>query len=118
MALPETLPRTYRIYTSHLTDVSTSSSSYVPVVARCRVKKIYTILNGIVTGTSTMTFSIGGTAITGATISDVGTAAATIASCTPTAADVAAAGDYFKATTNGGSTNTIPLTVTYVVEEF
>jgi hypothetical protein len=118
MALPAVLPRTYRTYVSHLTDVSTESDAYVPVVARCRVKTIYTVLQGAVTGTSTMGFSIGSTAITGATIADVGQDAATVASCTPTAANVAAEGQVLKAHTDGGSTNTIPLIVTYVVEEF
>lgn len=118
MALPTKLSIGHRVYTAELTDVSTSSSTYIPVVARGKVIKIYCVLHGTVTGTSAMTFSINGTAITGGSISDVGTAAGTISSCSPTAANLAYAGDYLKATTDGNSTNTVRLTITFVVREF
>lgn len=118
MALPTKLPIGYRVYTAEMTDVSTSSSTYIPVVARGKVVAIYTVLHGTVTGTSAMTFSINATAITGGSISDVGTTAGNVESCEPTAANLAYAGDYLKATTDGNSTNTVRLTITYVVREF
>ena len=118
MALPLRLPFGYRTYTCELTDVSTETSAYVPIAGRGKVVAVYTVLQGTVTGTSILTFKINGTAMTGGTIADVGTAAATVSSCFPYAANLVTAGQYLEAATNGGSTNTVRLTVTFVVREF
>jgi hypothetical protein len=118
MALPVKLSFNTRTYQAEITDVSTSSSAYVPVVARGRVIAIYAVIHGTLTGTSVLTASIGATAITGGSIADVGTVAGTVSSCEPTAANVLGAGDYLKVATDGGSTNTVKCTVTFVVREF
>jgi hypothetical protein len=118
MALPIKLPFGTRTYTADITDVSTESSAYVPVAGRGKVVGVYTVLQGTVTGTSILTFKINGTAMTGGTIADVGTTAAYVASCAPYAANLVNAGQYLEAATNGGSTNTVRLTVTFVVREF
>lgn len=117
MALPVKLPYNYRLYQAEITDVSTSSTAYVPVAARGKVMEVATVIHATVTGTSLVTAGISGTAITGISI-DVGTAAGTVVTDTPTAADVVAAGQYLSATTDGGSTNTSKCTVLFTVKEF
>jgi len=117
MALHTKLNYTDRIYQCEIDDVSTSSTAYVPVVARGKVINVFTAIHATVTGTSLVTAGISGTAITGVSI-DVGLAAGAVASDVPTAANVVAAGQYLSATTNGGSTNTSRCTVTFVVREF
>lgn len=118
MALPLRLPFGYRTYTAGLTDVSTESSTYVPVAGRGKVVAVYTVLHGTITGTAELTFKINGTAMTNGTIADVGADAGDVASCFPTAVNLVQAGQYLEAATDGGSTNAIRLTVTFVVREF
>ena len=104
--------------TSTIADISTASSTFVPVPDGGKVIKIFTALQGAIgTANGGITFEIGGTAITGGgiTVTQSGSAAGDIDTATPTAANRVEEGGSIEMITDGSSSNTIKLVVTFVI---
>ena len=94
--------------TSTIADISTASSTFVPVPDGGRVIKIIT---------GAITFEIGGTAITGGgiTVAYSGSAAGDVDTAEPTAANEVLEDGTIEMITDGASSNTIKLVVTFVI---
>ena len=104
--------------TSTIADISTASSTFVPVPDGGKVIKIITALQGAIgTANAAITFEIGGTAITGGgiTVTQSGSAAGDVDTVTPTAANRVEEGGSIEMITDGASSNTIKLVVTFVI---
>ena len=104
--------------TSTIADISTASSTFVPVPDGGKVIKIITALQGAIgTANAAITFEIGGTAITGGaiTVTQSGSAAGDVDTATPTAANEVAEDGTIEMITDGASSNTIKLNVTFVI---
>ena len=104
--------------TSTIADISTASSTFVPVPDGGRVIKIITALQGAIgTANGAITFEIGGTAITGGgiTVAYSGSAAGDVDTAEPTAANEVLEDGTIEMITDGASTNTIKLVVTFVI---
>ena len=104
--------------TSTIADISTASSTFVPVPDGGRVIKIITALQGAIgTANAAITFEIGGTAITGGgiTVTQSGSAAGDVDTAEPTAANEVSEDGTIEMITNGASSNTIKLVVTFVI---
>jgi len=104
--------------TSTIADISTASSTFVPVPDGGKVIKIFTALQGAIgTANGGITFEIGGTAITGGgiTVTQSGSAAGDIDTAEPTAANEVAEGGTIEMITDGASTNAAVLYVTFVI---
>ncbi len=104
--------------TSTIADISTASSTFVPVPDGGKVIKIFTALQGAIgTANAAITFEIGGTAITGGgiTVTQSGSAAGDVDTATPTAANRVEEGGSIEMITDGSSSNTIKLVVTFVI---
>ena len=104
--------------TSTIADISTASSTFVPVPDGGRVVKIITALQGAIgTANAAITFEIGGTAITGGgiTVTHSGSAAGDVDTAEPTAANEVSEDGTIEMITNGASSNTIKLVVTFVI---
>jgi hypothetical protein len=104
--------------TSTIADISTASSTFVPVPDGGRVVKIITALQGAIgTANAAITFEIGGTAITGGgiTVTQSGSAAGDVDTAEPTAANEVSEDGTIEMITDGASSNTIKLVVTFVI---
>ena len=104
--------------TSTIADISTASSTFVPVPDGGKVIKIFTALQGAIgTANGAITFEIGGVAITGGaiTVTQSGSAAGDIDTAEPTAANEVAEDGSIEMITDGSSANTIKLVVTFVI---
>jgi len=98
-----------------MADVSTASSVWVVAPVACTFSKIYSVINGaIATADAAITTEIGGTAVTGGTITiaNSGSAAGDVDSGTPSALNTLTAGQALEIITDGASTNTIIATFT------
>ena len=104
--------------TSTIADISTASSTFVPVPDGGKIIKIITALQGAIgTANAAITFEIGGVAITGGaiTVTQSGSAAGDIDTAEPTAANEVAEDGSIEMITDGSSSNTIKLVVTFVI---
>lgn len=104
--------------TTRLADVSTPSSAFVAAPIAGTVSAIYSVLGGAISsGDAALSTEINGVAITGGTwtVAQSGSAAGDRDSATPTAANTVAAGDTLEVITDGGSTDTATLDVTFVI---
>lgn len=104
--------------TTTLTDISTASSAFVAAPVAGTVTSIRTVLGGAITGAdAAITTEINGVAITGGalTVANAGSAAGDRDSATPSAANTVAVGDALEVITDGASTNTVPLYVTFII---
>ena len=91
-------------------DVSTAGSVYVVAPSDGQIEKCYSVISGAIgTADAVVTVKINGTAVTDGTITitQSGSAAGDVDSCTPSAANAFVAGDYIEFATSGASTNTI-----------
>ena len=112
--------RTLNDYFLHATiaDISTGSSTFVPVPDGGKVIKILTALQAVIaTANGGITFEIGGTAITGGgiTVAYSGSAVGDVDTAEPTAANEVAEGGTIELITDGASTNASVLYVTFVI---
>ena len=101
-----------------LTDVSTASSAFITSPFAGTITKIVSVIDGVIaTAPAVLTSEIGGTLITGSSISiaDSGSGAGITDSATPTALNVLAVDDVLEVITSGASTNTVSATVTYTI---
>ena len=104
--------------TAKIANISTASSTFVPIPDGGKVIKIITALQGAIgTGNGGITFEIDGTAITngGITVTQSGSAAGDVDTATPTAANDVLEGGTIEMITDGASTNAIVLYVTFVI---
>ena len=101
-----------------IADISTASSTFVAVPDGGRVIKIITALQGAITSANAaISFEIDGTAITGGgiTVAHSGSAAGTVDSAEPTAANRVEEGGTIEMITDGASSGAKKLCVTFVV---
>ena len=104
--------------TATIADISTASSTFVAIPDGGKVIKIISALQGAISGgDAAVTFEIGGTAITGGaiTVANSGSAAGDIDTAEPTAANEVSEGGSIEMITDGASSNTIKLVVTFVI---
>ena len=104
--------------TSKITNISASGSTFVPVPDGGKVINIITsIKNAISSANAALTWEIGGTAMTGSaiTVTQSGSAAGDVDTATPTAANRVEEGGSIEMITDGASSNTIKLVVTFVI---
>jgi hypothetical protein len=112
--------RTLNDYFLHaeIADVSTASSTFVPVPDSGKIIKIITALQGAISGgDAAISFEIGGTAVTGGgiTVANSGSAAGDVDTAEPTAANQVEEGGTIEMITDGGSTGANKLNVTFVI---
>ena len=104
--------------TSKITTISTAGSTFVPVPDGGTIIKIFTaIKNAISSANAALTFEIGGVAVTGGgiTVTQSGSAAGDVDTAEPTALNTVSEGGTIEMITDGASTNTIKLVVTFVI---
>jgi hypothetical protein len=104
--------------TAEVEDVSTTSSTFVAIPDNGKVVKILTALQGAITGANAaITFEIGGTAMTSSaiTVAYSGSAAGDVDTSEPSAANDVLEGGTIEIITDGGSTGTAKLLVTFVI---
>lgn len=100
-------------------DISTAESIFLPTPIAGKVTKVYVALkNAITVANSVVTAKIGGVAVTGLsiTITQVGSAAGSVFSGTPSALNVLTAGQAFEVITDGGATTTCIAYVTLEID--
>ena len=104
--------------TAEIEDISTASSTFVAIPDGGKVVKILTALQGAISGAdAAITFEIGGTAMTNSaiTVANSGSAAGDVDTSAPTAANRVEEGGSIEMITDGGSTGTAKLVVTFVI---
>ena len=104
--------------TSTIADISTASSTFVPVPDGGKIIKIITALQGAISGANAgISFEIGGTAVTGGgiTVAHSGSAAGTVDTAEPTAANELLEDGTIEMSTDGASTGAKKLVVTFVI---
>ena len=104
--------------TSTIADISTASSTFVAVPDGGKIIKIITALQGAITSVNAgISFEIGGTAITGGgiTVAYSGSAAGTVDSAIPTAANDVLEDGTIEMITDGASSGAKKLVVTFVI---
>ena len=104
--------------TAEIEDVSTASSTFVTVPDGGKIIKIFSALQGAISGAdAALSFEIGGTAVTGGgiTIANSGSAAGDVDSAEPTAANSINEGEAIEMITDGSSTGTAKAVITFVV---
>ena len=104
--------------TSTIADISTASSTFVPVPDGGKIIKIITALQGAISGANAgISFEIGGTAVTGGgiTVAHSGSAAGTVDTAEPTAANEILEDGTIEMITDGASSGTKKLVVTFVI---
>ena len=104
--------------TAEIEDISTASSTFVAIPDGGKVVKILTALQGAISGAdAAITFEVGGTAMTNSaiTVANSGSAAGDVDSSEPSAANRVEEGGTIEMITDGGSTGTAKLLVTFVI---
>lgn len=104
--------------TAEIEDISTASSTFVAVPDGGKIVKIITALQGAISGgNAAISFEIGGTAVIngGITVAHLGSAAGIVDSSTPTALNRVEEDGTIEMITDGGSTGTKKLLVTFVI---
>ena len=104
--------------TAEIEDISTASSTFVAIPDGGKVIKIITALQGAITSVDAeLTFEIGGTAMTnsGITVAYSGSAAGDVDTSAPTAANRVEENGTIEMITDGGSTGTQKVLVTFVI---
>ena len=112
--------RTLNDYFLHaaIADISTASSTFVPVPDGGKIIKIITALQGAITSVNAgISFEIGGTAVTGGgiTVAYSGSAAGDVDTAEPTAANDVSEDGTIEMITDGASSGTKKLNVTFVI---
>ena len=112
--------RTLNDYFLHaaIADISTASSTFVPVPDGGKIIKIITALQGAIgTADGGISFEIGGTAVTGGgiTVTQSGSAAGDVDTAEPTALNDVLEDGTIEMITDGASSNAVKLNVTFVI---
>ena len=104
--------------TAKIANISTASSTFVPIPDGGKVIKIYTALQAVIaTANGAITFEIGGTAVTGGgiTVAYSGSAAGDVDTAEPTAANDVSEDGTIEMITDGASSGAKKLNVTFVI---
>lgn len=104
--------------TARIPDVSTAQSVFVVAPHAGDIAAYWTALHGAITvGDATITLEIGGTLVTGSsiTIATAGSAAGDVDTATPSAANTVTAGQAIEIITDGGSTTARAADVTILI---
>ena len=104
--------------TAEIEDISTVSSTFVAIPDGGKVIKIITALQDAISGANAaITFEVGGTAMTNSaiTVAYTSSAAGDVDSSEPTAANTVEEDGTIEMITDGGSTGTAKLLVTFVI---
>ena len=104
--------------TAKIADISTASSTFVAVPDGGKIIKIITALQGALTSANAgISFEIGGTAVTGGgiTVAYSGSAAGDVDTAEPTGANEVSEGGTIEMITDGASSGTKKLNVTFVI---
>jgi len=116
---PKTPKLSRRFITTDITDISTADQIYVVPGFRGKIKKVWSALNDAIgSADATLTLKIGGTAVTGGTITvaNASSASGDVDSCTPTALHTFTEGQAIEIETNGASTGTARVVLTLELE--
>lgn len=103
---------------AELDDVSSNASTYVVCPVAGTVEKVWSVLHAAISNAdATLTTKINGTNITDGslTITQGSSAAGDVDVATPSAANTITAGDYLEVESDGGSTNAVRMTITFLV---
>jgi hypothetical protein len=121
--MPNTYPATPKLKTRYMTtymaDVSADSNAYLIPGFACKIKSVKTVLGAAITGANAVVATkINSTAVTGGsiTITQAGSAAGDVDSCTPTAANTVGVNDIIVFDSDGASSTTAPLFITVELE--
>ena len=104
--------------TAKIANISTASSTFVPIPDGGRVIKIFTALQAVIaTANGGISFEIGGTAITGGgiTVAYSGSAVGDVDTAEPTAANDVSEGGTIEMITDGASATACECVVTFVI---
>jgi hypothetical protein len=110
---------------AYMADLGTASSTYAVSPVAGMLRKVYSAAHGAVLTTDAVCTSAiqpkaggGFAAVTGGglTVAVAGAAAGDSDEATPTAANLVAAGDTLRFTTDGGPSNVVPATITFLIE--
>lgn len=102
-----------------ITDISTADQRHFAPGFNGKIKRITSCLGGAISGAdATLTAKISGTAVTGGsiTVAQSSSAAGDVDSATPTAANTFTSTDHIEIETDGGSTGTHEVLVTFELE--
>lgn len=116
---PAPPPAHHKFITVRLNDISTASSAWVVPGFRGKIRNAWAVINGAITdANAVLTLKIGGSAVTGGTLTIVqsGSAAGNVSTATPSAANTFTATQAVQIETNGGSTGTVAAEITLQVE--
>lgn len=116
---PHTPPLQNRFITVEIPDISTADQRYVVPGFRGKIKKIHSALNGAISGADAdLTAKIGGTAVTGGliTVAQASSAAGDVDTATPSAANTFTESQAIEIETDGASTGTVAVVVTFELE--
>ncbi len=116
---PNTPKVSRRFITAQIADVSAAGQIYVVPGFRGKIIRAYTALNSAITGADAgLTLKIGGTAVTGGTITitQSGSASGDVDSCTPTGANSFTSTQAVEIETDGASSTTAIVTITLELE--
>jgi hypothetical protein len=119
MAYPYESPMQNKLVTVNMADVGAAASAWVVPGFDGRIKRINGVLSTAITGAnSVITTKIGGTAVTGGTLTVIqsGSAAGNVASAIPTGANVFRATDAIEFASDGGATNSSVYCITVELE--
>ena len=108
-----------RFITVQIEDISTAGQKYVAPGFRGRIRRAHATINGAITSAdAVLSLKIGGVAVGGGTITvaNAGSAAGSVSSCIPTAANSFTESDAIEVETNGASSGTVEVVITLEVE--
>lgn len=106
-------------FTYTIDTINTSASYYLVIPYAGVISKAWSVIDGAITGSdTTLTLEIANVAVTNGviTITQSGSAAGDVDSCTPTAANTLTAGQALEIVCNGGASNDIRCTLTIEID--
>lgn len=119
MSYPYVPPFHHRFVTVEIEDISSAGQNHVVPGFNGRIKNIHSVINGaIATSDATLTPKINGTSVTNGaiTVAQSGSAAGDVDSSTPTDNNTFTQSDAIEIETDGASSNTVKVVVTFEVE--
>jgi len=119
MAYPYVPPLQNKFIVVSIPDISTADEVYFSPGFDGRIRKITSCIDGtIATADADLTCKIGTTAVTGGviTVTASGSASGDIDSVRPTALNSFSQSDFIEIETDGASTNTVKVTITFEME--
>jgi hypothetical protein len=108
---------TTNILTHNFEDISTARSAWIVAPFAGTLSKIWSVVDGTTSvAACVFTFELGGTAVTGGTLTIAsGAVAGTVDSATPSALNTVTAGQAIEIISDGGSTGTVAATLSFEI---